>query len=30
MAAPSLRWGVLGAGWIAERFTAALHRRTRQ
>ena len=26
MAAPPLRWGVLGTGWIAERFTAALHR----
>lgn len=30
MDAPPLRWGVLGTGWIAERFTAALHRRTRQ
>jgi predicted dehydrogenase len=30
MAAPPLRWGVLGTGWIAERFTAALHRGTRQ
>ena len=30
MAAPPLRWGVLGTGWIAERFTAALHRETRQ
>ena len=30
MAAPPLRWGVLGTGWIAERFTAALHRDTRQ
>jgi predicted dehydrogenase len=30
MAAPPLRWGVLGTGWIAERFTGALHRDTRQ
>ncbi len=30
MAAPPLRWGVLGTGWIAERFTAALHHDTRQ
>jgi predicted dehydrogenase len=30
MAAPPLRWGVLGTGWIAERFTSALHRDTRQ
>ena len=30
MDAPPLRWGVLGTGWIAERFTAALHRHTRQ
>jgi hypothetical protein len=30
MDAPPLRWGVLGTGWIAERFTAALHRSTRQ
>jgi predicted dehydrogenase len=30
MAAAPLRWGVLGTGWIAERFTGALHRGTRQ
>lgn len=30
MAAPPLRWGVLGTGWIAERFTGALHRDTQQ
>ncbi|MDT7580194.1 MAG: hypothetical protein QOK35_1458, partial [Pseudonocardiales bacterium] len=30
MAAPPLRWGVLGTGWIAERFAAALHLATRQ
>jgi predicted dehydrogenase len=30
MTAPPLRWGVLGTGWIAERFTGALHRNTRQ
>ncbi len=30
MAAPPLRWGVLGTGWIAENFTDALHRHTRQ
>jgi predicted dehydrogenase len=29
-AAPSLRWGVLGTGWIAERFVAALQQRTTQ
>lgn len=28
--APPVRWGVLGAGWIAERFVAALQRHTRQ
>ncbi|MDO9395060.1 MAG: Gfo/Idh/MocA family oxidoreductase [Herbiconiux sp.] len=28
--APSLRWGVVGTGWIAERFTAALLARTGQ
>jgi predicted dehydrogenase len=28
--APPLRWGVLGTGWIAERFTAALHAHTTQ
>jgi predicted dehydrogenase len=30
MDAPPLRWGVLGTGWIAERFVAALHASTRQ
>lgn len=30
MAAPPLRWGVLGTGWIAERFTQALSRHTLQ
>jgi predicted dehydrogenase len=30
MAAPPLRWGVLGTGWIAERFTEALRSSTRQ
>lgn len=30
MAAPPLRWGVLGTGWIAERFFDAVHRHTRQ
>lgn len=30
MDAPVLRWGVLGTGWIAERFVAALRRSTRQ
>ncbi len=28
--APALRWGVLGTGWIAERFLASLQRHTRQ
>jgi predicted dehydrogenase len=28
--APPLRWGVLGTGWIAGRFTTALHRHTTQ
>ncbi len=28
--APSLRWGVVGTGWIAERFVDALHRLTTQ
>lgn len=28
--APALRWGVVGTGWIAERFVAALQRLTRQ
>ncbi len=30
MDAPPLRWGVLGTGWIAERFVEALHAHTRQ
>jgi predicted dehydrogenase len=30
MDAPPLRWGILGPGWIAERFVGALHRYTRQ
>ena len=30
MAAPVLRWGMIGTGWIAERFVAALQRHTRQ
>lgn len=30
MTAPPLRWGVLGTGWIAERFTDAIHRHTTQ
>jgi Oxidoreductase family, NAD-binding Rossmann fold len=29
-AAPALRWGVLGTGWIAGRFTGSLRRNTRQ
>jgi predicted dehydrogenase len=29
-AAPVLRWGVLGTGWIAERFIRSLQRHTRQ
>lgn len=28
--APPLRWGILGAGWIAERFTASVRAHTRQ
>jgi len=28
--APSLRWGVIGTGWIAERFVAALQKMTTQ
>ena len=28
--APSLRWGVVGTGWIAERFVAALQKLTTQ
>lgn len=30
MAAPALRWGILGTGWIAERFVASLRRYTQQ
>ncbi|MFG2963116.1 Gfo/Idh/MocA family protein [Streptomyces sp. NPDC048288] len=30
MAAPALRWGVLGTGWIAERFVGSVRRHTRQ
>jgi len=30
MAAPPLRWGVIGPGWIAERFIGSLRRHTRQ
>jgi predicted dehydrogenase len=30
MAAPPLRWGVIGTGWIAERFVRAVQRHTRQ
>jgi predicted dehydrogenase len=30
MAAPPLRWGLIGSGWIAERFVGALQRNTRQ
>ncbi|NUS73753.1 MAG: Gfo/Idh/MocA family oxidoreductase [Corynebacteriales bacterium] len=30
MDAPSLRWGVLGTGWIAERFVRSVVRNTRQ
>src|SRR4051812_17699257 len=30
MEATPLRWGVLGTGWIAERFVGALVRNTRQ
>ena len=29
-AAPSVRWGVLGTGWIAERFATSLREHTRQ
>ena len=28
--APPLRWGVLGTGWIADKFVTALHESTRQ
>lgn len=30
MAAPALRWGVIGPGWIAQRFVQSLQRSTRQ
>ncbi|WP_030662798.1 Gfo/Idh/MocA family protein [Streptomyces cellulosae] len=30
MEAPALRWGVLGTGWIAERFISSVQRHTRQ
>jgi len=30
MDAPALRWGVVGPGWIAERFIGSLQRNTRQ
>ncbi|MFF4258866.1 Gfo/Idh/MocA family protein [Streptomyces sp. NPDC001663] len=30
MDAPALRWGVLGTGWIAERFVRSVQRHTRQ
>src|SRR5690242_4781601 len=30
MAAPALRWGILGTGWIAERFARSVQRHTRQ
>lgn len=30
LAAPSLRWGVLGTGWIADRFVTSLREHTRQ
>jgi predicted dinucleotide-utilizing enzyme len=29
-AAPALRWGILGTGWIAERFISTVQRNTRQ
>ena len=28
--APSLRWGILGTGWIADKFVAALHKHSSQ
>ena len=28
--APRLRWGILGTGWIADKFVTALHQSTRQ
>ena len=30
MDAPALRWGIIGPGWIAERFTASVRRHTQQ
>lgn len=30
LAVPRLRWGILGPGWIAERFVPAVRRHTRQ
>ena len=30
MAAPPLRWGIMGPGWIAERFTESVQAHTRQ
>jgi predicted dehydrogenase len=30
MAAPALRWGILGTGWISEKFTGSLRRNTQQ
>src|SRR5215471_394514 len=30
LAVPSLRWGVLGPGWIAERFVPSVQRHTKQ
>ena len=30
MDAPALRWGILGTGWVADRFVTALHESTRQ
>jgi len=30
LAAPPLRWGIMGTGWIAERFVSALHASTTQ
>ncbi len=30
LAAPALRWGIIGPGWVAERFVAAVQRNTRQ
>ena len=30
MTAPALRWGILGTGWVADRFVPSLQRHTRQ